>query len=93
MLVYPGENGPLSSLRLENLRLGIQDYDQLNAAEERLQALESEHGDAKRIEALRQALALPDDLVGDATHYTLESERVLDWRRVLARALASSAAH
>ena len=29
LLVYPGVNGPLSSLRLENLRLGIQDYDLL----------------------------------------------------------------
>jgi len=93
MLVYPGENGPLSSLRLENLRLGIQDYDLLKAAEERLRELESGHGDIKRIEPLRKAIALPDDLVADATHYTLEPQRVRDWRRLLARALVSSGAH
>ena len=90
MLVYPGPNGPLSSLRLENLRLGIQDYDLLKAAEERLRELESDHGPANGIEALRQAITLPDDLVADATHYTLEPERVQDWRRRLARALGSS---
>jgi len=93
MLVYPGESGPLSSLRFENLRLGIQDYDLLKAAEERLRELESTHGDAKRIEALRRAIALPDELVADATHYTFEPERVSEWRRGLARALVSSAAH
>lgn len=29
MYVYPGENGPLSSIRLENFRHGIEDYDLL----------------------------------------------------------------
>ena len=35
MYIYPGENGPIASLRLENLRDGIEDYELLVAAERR----------------------------------------------------------
>lgn len=40
MYVYPGENGPLSSLRLENFRHGIEEYDLLMAALEPMQGEE-----------------------------------------------------
>ena len=35
MYIYPGENRPIASLRLENLRDGIEDYELLVAAEKR----------------------------------------------------------
>jgi hypothetical protein len=77
-------------LRLENFRDGIEDYDLLVAARETLARLEASHVDARKLEGLRQAIALPDDFVKDAVSYSVEPSRVRERRRLLANALTSA---
>jgi hypothetical protein len=87
--VYPGIDGPRSSLRLENFRDGIEDYDILKAAEEKLHQLEADDPRSPRAAALRRALALPDDLVRDAVTYGLDPAKIHERRRMLAEALTT----
>ncbi|WP_316814552.1 DUF4091 domain-containing protein [Pedobacter nyackensis] len=36
LLIYPGENGPLSSIRMENIREGLEDYEYYKLVEQKL---------------------------------------------------------
>jgi hypothetical protein len=90
MYVYPGTDGPLSSMRLENFRDGIEDYDLLTAARQALQRLQRTGGDAATIGALRRATELPDDFVKDAMSYSADPAQLLERRRLLAEALIAS---
>src|SRR5262249_43830765 len=92
LYVYPGVDGPRSSLRLENFRDGIEDYDLLVAARERLTALESAGAHGAEVDALRAALALPAEFAADPASYMLDPGTVRERRRLLARALAPGSA-
>jgi hypothetical protein len=61
-LVYPGEDGPISSIRLENLRDGIEDYDlMVQAARDMALPTDPFHEVTGR---LLLQLGLPEDLAG-----------------------------
>ena len=90
LYVYPGTNGPRSSLRFENFRDGIEDYDILVAARELLERLERAHADDRKLEGLRRAISLPDDFVRDSVSYDTEPSRIRERRRLLADALTSA---
>ncbi len=90
MYVYPGTDGPLSSMRLENFRDGIEDYDLLTAAQQALQRLERAGSDGEIVGALRRATELPDDFIGDAMRYSADPAKLLERRRLLAEALIAS---
>ena len=82
MLLYPGENGPISSMRLENWRDGIEDYDILASAAETLAGTGdyAHPNDAKR--HLSHLLGLPADVYG------LGVADIRDLRRHLARLMS-----
>lgn len=60
MMLYPGEDGPISSIRLENYRMGIEDYDLIVGAARQLQR----EGESEReaIERVWEALELPEEV-------------------------------
>jgi hypothetical protein len=87
MYIYPGVNGPLSSLRLENFRDGIEDYELLCAAVETLEKLRRLKGGEAKIAALREAIALDDGFILDAHRVDHSSERLLENRMRLLKAL------
>ncbi|MDD3925759.1 MAG: DUF4091 domain-containing protein [bacterium] len=62
MLIYPGPDGPVSSIRLENMRDGIEDYDLLADAALRLKGKDQSFHDAAG--ALLSRLGLKGDLSG-----------------------------
>ena len=65
-LVYPGPEGPVSSIRWETIRDGIEDYDYLALLSERMRELKAKGGHsglAERAEAAANLQALVPDLV------------------------------
>ena len=75
-LIYPGPNGPVSSMRMESIRNGIEDYEYLRLLEQRSAALASRSSTAAHqkilqaskliLETARQAANRADDYERDA---------------------------
>ncbi len=89
--LYPGVNGPLSSLRLENFRDGIEEYDLLEAGRQRLNALRQKGGNAAKIQQLSAALQIEDNFIADGDKADYRPEAVLFHRQRLLQALAATA--
>lgn len=60
MMIYPGQDGPVSSIRLENYRMGIEDYDLLMDTALHLQREGESQPEAVR--RLLQMLELPGEV-------------------------------
>lgn len=91
MLVYPGEDGPLSSIRLENFRQGIQDYDLLKEAERLLSQLEtSGKKNSATSRSLRRVVSIGDDFIHDPLDYSSDPKVVEEHREALAAALLAA---
>lgn len=86
LYVYPGENGPISSLRLENFRDGSEDYGLLSEARKRLAATRD---DAVR-RRLQDAIAVSDDLTRDLRTFTTDPDLLMRHREKLIRALVAA---
>jgi hypothetical protein len=87
LLVYPGANGPVNSIRWEVVRDGIEDYDYLALFDTAYKAL----GKRKGHEALlRRALEARDlqQLVPSLTGFSRDPQVLLNRRRVMAQAIA-----
>ena len=87
-LLYPGPDGkPLSSIRLENVRDGLEDYEYfwlLRDAVERLKKADPA-GHAALIAEAQTALAIDDAIVKDLTHFSEDPLAVRQARANLAR--------
>ncbi len=91
MYVYPGKDGPISSLRLENFRDGIEDYELLVLGRDMLTDLEKQDdADAEIIRNLRRATSLEDDFVKDHVDYSKDPVLLENHRRVLIKAIESA---
>lgn len=66
MMIYPGEDGPVSSLRLEAFRAGVQDYDILAEAAHAMQREDERFHEATG--RLLERLGVPDDGAGIDHH-------------------------
>ena len=86
MYVYPGPDGPISSLRLENFRDGIEDYELLTAA----RALLPKTSDEAVRNELRRAVEIADDLTRDLRTYTTDPKVLSAHRQRLIRALVKA---
>jgi hypothetical protein len=100
MLFYPGPDGPFSSVRLENIRDGIEDWESHLALRDYAEALktkaEKEAGvkakAAPLLERAKEILAVPQDVVGaDFSKWTWEPEVLLKARRDLGETLDAMA--
>ena len=93
MYVYPGRDGPVSSLRLENFRDGIEDYELLQLARKRLTELGGRDGiDDAVLEGLRGAITLNDAFIKDHKEYSRAPEVLAAQRRTLILALQTAGA-
>jgi hypothetical protein len=80
--LYPGPRGPLTSLRFEAMRDGVEDYDALRM----LQDLVKRKGDsagAELRERARQALTLSPEIYGSMTKCPTDSAAMVKRRRLV----------
>jgi hypothetical protein len=88
-LVYPGAGGkPLSSIRLECIRDGIEDYEYLWLLADLTQRLEEQNPPGPHralVEQSRALLGVNSKVVRDLTHYTHDAEALSAERERIAR--------
>jgi hypothetical protein len=88
-MIYPGPGGRIyPSLRLENLRDGIEDYLYLNLLEQKLAALKrNSYGRKELIAAAEKLLTVPPEVATAVNNYSSDPENLLNYRRKLAEVL------
>lgn len=84
-LFYPGANGPLSSIRLQNWRDGMQDYNLLTLLAERIAAAEG-HRPPPDINRAKQLLSAKAVVQGN-TSYTEDPVTYRKWRSDVAQSI------
>lgn len=88
ILVYPGPEGPINSLRWEVIRDGIEDYDYLTLLAERLRAARQTPGRENDIAKAEQALDL-HELVPDLVKFPRDPAKMEAKRRDIAQAIVT----
>jgi hypothetical protein len=85
-LVYPGpDGGPLDTIRWENIREGLEDYEYFVLLQQRLQqASQNPACPAHKLARARALLAIDDHLVKDYANWSANPEDYLAARRALA---------
>jgi hypothetical protein len=91
MLFYPGPDGPFSSVRFENIRDGIEDWESHYVLRDYAEALRAKvkAGPALRsqadplLERAEAILAVPDAICKDFTHWTWDPQVLLTARQQL----------
>jgi len=100
MLFYPGPDGPFSSVRFENIRDGIEDWESHRVLSDYAEALRSkaEKDTALKVKAepllekARSILAVPEEVVGaDFSKWTWEPQVLLKARRALGETVEAMA--
>lgn len=92
-MAYPGPNGrPLASVRLENFRDGFEDlawWQILQGQVETLLVREKDLTSTEQrwLKEAQEALQVPEDLVKSAHEFTLDSDKVLQWRNRIGDAI------
>jgi len=88
-LIYPGPNGkPYSSIRLEAIRDGIEDYEYLHQLSRLVdQKAREPKVDVRLLARARKLLAVRDGVVKSNHEYALDPHRLLEARRELAETI------
>ncbi len=89
-LIYPGQNGPISTVRMENWLDGMEDYEYCKLLEQRIAGLKASGNTSKarKLSAILGRYGKPgNEIVGDLTHYTLDPKTLEQARLKLARAI------
>lgn len=81
-LFYPGPNGPMSSLRLENVRDGLEDYNLMQELKRTIAAHPNAPGG---LMGRAQAALSATDVVTDKTHFTENPATYRAWRNEVAQ--------
>ena len=84
-LLYPGPDGqPLSSIRFENLRDGIEDYEYFWLLRDAVSKLKEAGGHEALVAEAEKALAIDDAVVKDLTHFTADPRLLREARAQIA---------
>jgi len=89
-LLCAGPNGPLSTIRLENIRDGLEDYEylyRLRAITERIRKGDLSPQRRAFLEEAEALLAVPDRVVENTTRFTTDPDVLYDYRAQLAEAI------
>jgi hypothetical protein len=89
-LFCPGPDRPLSTIRLENIRDGLEDYEYLSLLRDLLSEIEARPEALDRrswLEPARELLSVPPKVVTTLTDFTSDSNDVDSFRRQLAEAI------
>jgi hypothetical protein len=81
-LLYPGPRGPLTSIRLEILRDGVEDYDALRMLQE-LVKRKGSSATAELRQRARQALTLSPEIYASMTKYPTNAGAMVKRRRLV----------
>lgn len=85
-IAYPGDNGPISSLRLEAMRDGLEDYECLKLLEEKICKIKKIlGGKALRVPFERRALEICKKAVHSITEYTRDPDTFIKIREEVIR--------
>ena len=83
LLVYPDLAGPVNSIRWENIRDGIEDYDYMSLFMERVHALRAQNGHEALLQRAAEVYNL-QDIVPSLVTFTREPEKLLKKREDIA---------
>ena len=84
-LVYPGPNGAIyPSLRLENLRDGIEDYEYLSLLQIEYNRLKAKGTDKAVLDKISYLLAIPQKVAVSVNNYTDHPEEIVKFRNEIA---------
>jgi len=93
ILFYPGPDGtPCSSVRLENIRDGVEDWESFYILRDYADALRATNPKGKPADLLKTADALldvPDDVVTSVTIWTQDPDRLLKTRKAVGDAIVA----
>lgn len=82
----PDRSGPIDSVRWENLRDGMEDYEYLWLLQQEISQARS-RGAGKLAKAMESLLEVPADVSRDLTHFTTDPRTILAHRDRVARAI------
>ena len=86
--MYPGPEGrPLSSVRLVNIRDGLEDYEYLWLLRQRV--AQRKNAGREVPQQISKLLEIPDEVAKDLRHYTVDPSAMLAHRRRLAEAIVA----
>lgn len=81
----PFLGGPINSVRWENLRDGMEDYEYFWLLEREVERLAAARGDTKLVQDARVLLTVPAEISQDLKHFTSDPRLLLQHRERLAR--------
>jgi hypothetical protein len=81
----PCLDAPINSLRWENLRDGMEDYEYFWLLQQGLQHELAWRGETDLVKQARELLRVPDEVSRDLTHFTTDPRPMLDHRDRVAR--------
>jgi hypothetical protein len=89
MFIYPGKDGPIPSIRLKNIRDGMEDYEYLCLLDKAVKAAKDGKGKVSQewIDAAEAALKVDDHLVKDEVNFTKNGSDILKARQNIANLL------
>lgn len=83
--IYPKRNGGIyASLRLENLRDGLEDYEYLKLLETLTDRLEKAKGATPEVAEARRLLAVPNDVAVSVSQYNSDPSALMGFRKKVA---------
>ena len=83
----PNLDEPINSLRWENLRDGMEDYEYFWLLRQAIEYERARRGESDLMKQARTLLAVPPDVSRDLTHFTTDPRPMLDHRDRVARML------
>ncbi|MFO1501323.1 MAG: DUF4091 domain-containing protein [Verrucomicrobiota bacterium] len=81
----PCLDGPVNSIRWENLRDGMEDYEYFWVLQQEVTTLAARHGDAALLAQAKALLVVPDEISTDLTHFTTDPRPLAAHRDRMAR--------
>lgn len=88
VLLYPSPQGPVTSIRLENLRDGIEDYEYLYTLRGLLQRAQERVGlDPGLLQEARRLISIDASLIASLGKYTDDAGRLINYRNTVAETI------
>jgi hypothetical protein len=81
----PSLDEPINSLRWENLRDGMEDYEYFWLLQQEVERVAAAKGETAAVKKARKLLKVPDDISKDTKHFTTDPRLLLQHRDRIAR--------
>jgi hypothetical protein len=87
LLFYPGEDGPIDSLRLEIFRDGMEDYEYLYLLKQKVEEAKKKNLDPAVISKYEKLLTIDKSIVESMWKFTKDTRQFLKYREAVAEAI------